>query len=161
MIFLLSCPAACASLLVASTFWIDLHVASNYYQLSSNIFFWLPDTVGKVVKALAIDQKICKLRCFLLFCMVLFICCAAFVVQLCSVFISTTSSTTSKQLWCHTSVLIYVYHSMHASFFHIWVIRTFTVNCVLILVHAMQELGSSLHVRRSFWWLIMTSNKTK
>ena len=36
---LFACPAVCASLLVASTFWIDLHVASNYYQVSFNGFF--------------------------------------------------------------------------------------------------------------------------
>ena len=35
------------------------------------------------------------------------------------------------------------------------------VNNYLLLVHAVQELRSSLHVRRSIWCLIMTSTKLK
>ena len=50
MMFLLSCPADCASLLATSTFWVDLHVASNYYQVSSYVFFWLPGAVAEVAK---------------------------------------------------------------------------------------------------------------
>ena len=159
MTFLMSCPAACASLLVASPFGIDAHLASNYYQVSPDILFWLPDTVAKVAKQSSSWAR--KSKVFLTFLFGSFhflhcVCCSAsscFCLQpvalldfsqnirvsncnVVSSFISPSSdppSLSSACLLSHTayaSVLICVYYITHASFFSIYGWKNFTVNCV-------------------------------